>query len=57
MKKTDDYELYNTNFDEFVRLGQESFGLLPFEPTKKEQSEHDEAITEAIFDLLKRMDG
>lgn len=27
MKKTDDYELYDKDFDEFVRRGLEAFGL------------------------------
>lgn len=27
MKKTDDYELFDKDFDEFVRRGLEAFGL------------------------------
>lgn len=34
MKKIDDYDLFDQDFDEFIRRGMEE--LLPFEPTKEE---------------------
>lgn len=40
MEETEDYELYDRDFDEWVRLGRLSFGLDP-DPHPGEWDEHD----------------